>query len=125
MRSVRRFLAAFALVALVAAPASAVTNERVDQVDSSYAPAMMDVLVLRPVGLIGLGLSAILYVPAQLMTLAVNPTVPVSPRLCTKKPGRLVPLATVRSMLGLPAPDALVESRSRDGSVLVSVTCTG
>jgi hypothetical protein len=91
MRSVRRFLAAFALVALVAAPASAVTNERVDQVDSSYAPAMMDVLVLRPVGLIGLGLSAILYVPAQLMTLAVNPTewkLPVDHLLT--KPARFV-----------------------------------
>ena len=74
MRSVRRFLAAFALVALVAAPASAVTNERVDQVDAAFAPPMMDVLVLRPVGLIGLGLSAILWVPAELMTLAINPT---------------------------------------------------
>ena len=74
MRSVRRFLAAFALVALVAAPASAVTDHQVDQVGSSNAPAMMDVLVLRPVGLIGLGLSAMLWVPAQLMTLAINPT---------------------------------------------------
>jgi hypothetical protein len=74
MRSVRRFLAAFALVALVAAPASAVTEVKTDQVDSAFAPPMMDVLVLRPVGLIGLGLSAILWVPAQVMTLAINPT---------------------------------------------------
>jgi hypothetical protein len=73
MRSVRRFLAAFALVALFAAPASAVTNER-SSIDTSSAPPMMDVLVLRPVGLIGLGLSAVLWVPAQLMTLAINPT---------------------------------------------------
>jgi len=74
MRSVRRFLAAFALVALVAAPASAVTEVKTDQVDSAFAPPMMDVLVLRPVGLIGLGLSAVLWVPAQVMTLAINPT---------------------------------------------------
>jgi hypothetical protein len=74
MRSVRRFLAAFALVALVAAPASAVTQVRADKIDSAYAPAMMDVLVLRPVGLIGLGLSAVLWVPAQVMTLAINPS---------------------------------------------------
>jgi hypothetical protein len=91
MRSVRRFLAAFALVALVAAPASAVTNERVDQVDSAYAPAMMDVLVLRPVGLIGLGISSVLWVPAQLMTLAINPTewkLPIDHLLA--KPARFV-----------------------------------
>lgn len=74
MRSVRRFLAAFALVALVAAPASAVTEHNVEMVGSSAAPPMMDVLVLRPVGLIGLGLSAALWVPAQLLTLAINPT---------------------------------------------------
>jgi hypothetical protein len=91
MRSVRRFLAAFTFVALVAAPAAAVTNERADQVDSAAAPAMMDVLVLRPVGLIGLGLSAVLWVPAQLMTLAINPTewkLPVDHLLA--KPARYV-----------------------------------
>jgi hypothetical protein len=74
MRSVRRFLAAFAIAALVAAPASAVTNERVDRVDSAYADPMVDVLFLRPVGLIGLMLSAMLWVPAEALTLAVNPT---------------------------------------------------
>lgn len=74
MRSVRRFLAAFALAALVASPAAAVTTQRVDKVDAEFAHPMMDVLVLRPVGLIGLAMSATLWVPAQLMTLAVNPT---------------------------------------------------
>src|SRR4029453_5070032 len=46
MRSIRRFLAAFAVAALVAAPAAAVTNERVDRVDSAYAHPMVDVLVI-------------------------------------------------------------------------------
>jgi hypothetical protein len=91
MRSVRRFLAAFALVALVAAPASAVTNERVDQVDSAYAPAMMDVLVLRPVGFVGLVLSAVLWVPAEVITLAVNPTEAMLPvHHLLVKPARFV-----------------------------------
>jgi hypothetical protein len=91
MRSVRRFLAAFAIAALVAAPASAVTNERVDRVDSEFAPPMLDVLVLRPIGLIGLALSSVLWVPAELMTVAVNPTewhVPVDHLLT--KPARYV-----------------------------------
>jgi hypothetical protein len=91
MRSVRRFLAALALVALVAAPASAVTESNIDHAGSSHAPPMMDVLVLRPVGLIGLGLSAVLWVPAQLMTLAINPSewkVPVHHLLA--KPARYV-----------------------------------
>ena len=74
MRSVRRFLAAFAVATLVAAPASAVTSERVDRVDSEFAPPMLDVLVLRPIGLVGLALSSLLWVPAELMTVAVNPT---------------------------------------------------
>ena len=91
MRSARRFLAALALAALVAAPASAVTEVKADLVGSSNAPPMMDVLVLRPVGLIGLGLSAILWVPAELMTLAINPTewkLPVDHMLT--KPARYV-----------------------------------
>ena len=91
MRSVRRFLAAFALVALVAAPASAVTEHNVNHVGDSSAPPMMDVLVLRPVGLIGLGISSVLWVPAQLMTLAINPTewkLPVDHLLA--KPARYV-----------------------------------
>ena len=74
MRSVRRFLAAFALVALFASPAAAVTTQRVDKVNSANAHPMVDVLLLRPVGMIGLALSAMLWVPAELMTLAVNPT---------------------------------------------------
>jgi hypothetical protein len=74
MRSVRRFLAAFAVAALIASPAFAVTNERVDKVDAEFAHPMVDVLVMRPVGLIGLGLSSIIWVPAQVITMVVNPT---------------------------------------------------
>jgi len=74
MRSVRRFLAAFALVALVATPATAVTTQRVDKVAKANADPMVDVLLIRPIGMIGLMLSATLWVPAELMTLAVNPT---------------------------------------------------
>jgi hypothetical protein len=91
MRCVRRFLAAFALVALVAAPAAAVTNERVDRVDSAYADPMVDVLLIRPIGLLGLGLSGMLWVPAQVMTLCINPTewkVPLNELLV--KPARFV-----------------------------------
>jgi hypothetical protein len=91
MRSVRRFLAAFAIAALVAAPASAVTRERVDRVDAEFAHPMVDVLVVRPIGLIGLVLSSMIWVPAELMTLAVNPTewyLPVHHLLA--KPARFV-----------------------------------
>jgi hypothetical protein len=98
MRSIRRFLAAFAVAALVAAPAAAVTNERTDRVDSAYAHPMVDVLLIRPVGLIGLALSSAIWVPAELMTLCVNPTewmLPVHHLLA--KPARFVfvdPLGT-------------------------------
>jgi hypothetical protein len=91
MRPVRRFLAAFAVAALVAAPASAVTSERVDRVDAEFADPMLDVLVLRPVGLVGLMLSSMIWVPAEAMTLMVNPTqwkLPVDHLLT--KPARFV-----------------------------------
>ena len=91
MRSVRRFLAAFAVAALFAAPASAVTEVRTDRIDEGYANPMFDVLVLRPVGLVGLGMSSMLWVPAEVMTLIVNPTewkVPVNDLLT--KPARFV-----------------------------------
>jgi hypothetical protein len=75
----------------VAAPAYAVNRQQVDKVDAEFAHPMVDVLVLRPVGLIGLMLSSMLWVPAELMTLAVNPTewkLPVDHLLT--KPARFV-----------------------------------
>ena len=91
MRSIRRFLAGFALVALFAAPASAVTNERVNGIGGQPAHPMVDVLMIRPIGLIGLMMSAALWVPAEAMTLCVNPTqwkLPVDHLLA--KPARFV-----------------------------------
>ena len=91
MRSVRRFLAVTAVLALLAAPAAAVTDHKVSHVGNSNAPAMMDVLVLRPVGLVGLALSAVLWVPAEALTLCINPSewkVPVDHLLT--KPARYV-----------------------------------
>ena len=91
MRSVRRFLAVTTFVALLAAPASAVTDHQVSHVGDSKAPPMMDLLVMRPVGLVGLALSAALWLPAELMTVCINPTewkVPVDHLLT--KPARFV-----------------------------------
>ena len=91
MRSVRQLLSAFALVALFAAPASAVNTQQIDHLDSGFAPPMMDVLVLRPVGLVGLAVSGALWVPAEVMTLCVDPSdwkVPVDHLLT--KPARFV-----------------------------------
>jgi len=91
MRSVRRFVAAFALVALFAAPAFAVTSERADHIGDRPAHPMVDVLMIRPVGMIGLAMSAALWVPAELMTLCINPTewmLPVHDLLA--KPARFV-----------------------------------
>ena len=91
MRSVRRFLTAFAVAALAAAPAYAVTSERADHVEGDFADPMVDVLMLRPVGLVGLVLAGALWVPAELMTVCVDPSdwkVPVDHLLT--KPARFV-----------------------------------
>ena len=93
MRSIRHLLAASALAvaAFAAAPASATSDSSVGHVDAVYADPMFDALVLRPVGLVGLAMSSALWVPAELMTVAVNPTawkMPVDHLLT--KPARFV-----------------------------------
>ena len=91
MRSVRHFLAALAVATLAAAPAFAAAQSRIDHVDSEYADPMVDALVLRPVGFVGLVMSAALWAPAELITVCVNPTewkVPVDHLLT--KPARFV-----------------------------------
>ena len=72
MRLVSRFLAAAVVAALVAGPALA--EKQFSNVEASNASPMFDVLVMRPVGLIGLAFGALLWLPAAAMTAAVQPS---------------------------------------------------
>lgn len=89
MRLVSRFLAAAVVAALVAGPALA--EKQFSNVEASNASPMFDVLVMRPVGLIGLAFGALLWLPAAAMTAAVQPSEVSKPtEMLIKKPYRYV-----------------------------------
>ena len=89
MRLVSRFLAATVVAALIAGPALA--EKQFSNVESSHASPLFDVLVMRPVGLIGLAFGALLWLPAAAMTAAVQPSEVSKPtEMLIKKPYRYV-----------------------------------
>jgi len=74
-RSLRSLAAALALAGLVLAPATAslAGAARFERIEAENAPVVFDALFMRPLGLVGLGASAALWVPAQAITMAVRP----------------------------------------------------
>lgn len=72
MRVISKLVAAAAVVTMLAGPAAA--GRQFGDVEASHTSDMFDVLVMRPIGLVGLGLGAALWVPAAAITLAVQPT---------------------------------------------------
>jgi hypothetical protein len=72
MRVVSKLVAAAAVVALLAVPATA--GPEFGEVEASHASVGFDLIVLRPMGLLGLAMGSVLWVPAAAMTAAVQPS---------------------------------------------------
>jgi len=72
MQKISKLLAATVVAALVAGPAAA--GPQFTDVEGSHVGPIFDLLVMRPVGMIGLGVGALLWVPAAAMTAAVQPS---------------------------------------------------
>jgi hypothetical protein len=72
MRNVSKFVAAAVVAVLLATPA--VAGQEFSDVEASHAGVAFDLIFMRPVGLIGLGIGAIMWLPAAAMTAAVQPT---------------------------------------------------
>ncbi len=72
LRQIRTFFAALAVTALLASPGFAATN--IDNLDAGPASPVTDAIVLRPLGLAMLGVSAALWVPAAAVTALVRPS---------------------------------------------------
>jgi hypothetical protein len=72
MRLARNLLASLTLAALLAAPAGAASGT--DQLDKKPAPPMADVLFMRPLGLVALGVGAVLWLPAAGITALTRPS---------------------------------------------------
>jgi len=89
MRIVSKLLAAALAVAFLAGPAAA--DQQFTDVEASHTGPVFDALVMRPIGLLGLGIGAMLWVPAAAMTAAVNPSEVSKPtEALVKKPYRYV-----------------------------------
>ena len=74
LRHLRTLLAALAVIAILAAPAtSAFAATNVETIESEKAPAMVDLMLMRPLGLAFLVVSGAAWVPAELLTLMVRP----------------------------------------------------
>jgi hypothetical protein len=71
-RHLRNLLASLALAALITAPAGAATTT--DQLDVKPAPPMLDALIMRPLGLVALGVGAVLWIPAAGITAITRPS---------------------------------------------------
>jgi hypothetical protein len=72
MRIASKFAAALLAAALLASPTLA--NQEFTDVEASHTSDAFDLLVMRPIGLIGLGIGSVLWLPAAAMTAAVQPS---------------------------------------------------
>ena len=74
LRHLRTLLTALAVVGMLAVPAtSAFAGSNVELVENEKAPPMVDLILMRPLGLAMLATSAALWVPAQTLTMMVRP----------------------------------------------------
>ena len=73
-RFVRSFAAAVALVAMLSAPAFAGGTQEFRTLEAETVSPGVDLLLIRPLGLIGLGAAVVAWLPAQAMTMVVRPS---------------------------------------------------
>ncbi len=72
MRIVSKLAAALVAAALITTPAFA--GQEFADVEASHVGDTMDLLVMRPLGLVALGIGSVLWLPAAAMTAAVQPS---------------------------------------------------
>ena len=72
MRSVTQFVAAAVAAAMLASPVLA--GPQFTDVEASHTGDVFDLIVMRPVGLVALGIGSVLWLPAAAMTAAVQPS---------------------------------------------------
>ena len=72
MRTISKLAAALVAASLLASPALA--DQTYSDVEASFVSDSMDLIVMRPMGLIALGIGSVLWLPAAAMTAAVQPS---------------------------------------------------
>ena len=77
LRTVRRLAATLAVVGLILSAASGAFAESrigMGSLENETAPPMVDLILMRPLGLAGLAVSAAVWVPAQAATMLFRPS---------------------------------------------------
>ena len=76
LRNIRRLAVTLAVVGALLAPAASFAESRIGMspLQNEAASPMVDLFLMRPFGLIGLGVSAAIWVPAQALTMVVRPS---------------------------------------------------
>jgi hypothetical protein len=89
MRFASKLAAVSVAAALLASPAFA--GQQFEDVEASHTGVVFDLVVMRPLGLIGMGVGALLWLPAAGMAAAVQPSEVSKPtEMLIKKPFRYV-----------------------------------
>jgi hypothetical protein len=89
MRIVSKFVAAAVAAAMLASPVLA--GPEFTNVEASHTSDAFDLIVMRPLGMVALGVGALLWLPAAAMTAAVQPSEIGKPtEALIKKPYRYV-----------------------------------
>ena len=90
-RQLRRFAAVLALAGVLAAPSASLAATNIDAVGDQGSPPMVDLFLMRPLGMMMLGASCMLFLPAAAITAAVRPSeLHVPYELLVKDPARFV-----------------------------------
>ena len=91
LRRIRNTFAAIAVASLLLAPASALAGTNIDNIGEKGSPPMVDVLLMRPLGLAMLVASVGLYLPAAALTALTRPSeLDTTTELLVRVPARFV-----------------------------------
>jgi hypothetical protein len=90
-RQLRRFAAVLALAAVLVAPTSSLASTNIDTVGDTGSPPMVDLFLMRPLGMMMLAASCAIFVPAAALTAMVRPSeLHVPYELLVQDPARFV-----------------------------------
>lgn len=91
LRRIRITFAAIAVATLLLAPASTLAGTSIDNIGEKGSPPMVDVLLMRPLGLAMLVASVGIYLPAAAITALTRPSeLDTTTELLVRVPARFV-----------------------------------
>jgi hypothetical protein len=73
-RQLRRLAAVLALAAVLFAPSASLAATNIDTVGDQGSPPMVDLFLMRPLGMMMLAASCMVFVPAAALTAAIRPS---------------------------------------------------